>query len=145
MKKVFVVLGSVGIVLFGCVTLLGIAWYVASQPPAFSQSPPIYPNTQNLSTQEVHLPAQEYGEYTYKIVQFTSADAPDPILNFYRQQLDNAGWRRDTYHPPRPNVVEYVQYGSGRSPPMYTIIVTATQQITTQTEVEIHLILHPGY
>jgi hypothetical protein len=66
-------------------------------PPASIKEPPAYPG--GSAMEERNLGPEDSTLNIYRSLTFTTPDAPDKVLDFYREQLETDGWRTEEFQP----------------------------------------------
>jgi hypothetical protein len=66
-------------------------------PPASTQNPPAYPGV--TAVEERALGPEDNILGIFRSVSFTTTDAPEKVLAFYREKLEADGWRTEKFQP----------------------------------------------
>ncbi len=112
-------------------------------PPKSTQTPPPYPNGQQVTSQAIQQSLRDVSGQTYKIVSFQTTDNTAAVRAFYRAALSGEGWQLGN-PAPDPDTQRFVWYRSSRSPPMYIFDLTTKAPANGGTDVEVKLSWMPG-
>ena len=105
-------------------------------PPASTQNPPAYPGVSKV--EERTLGPEDRILNIYKSVTFTTPDAPEAVLVFYREQLVTDGWKVEEFQPdPQALLFRWESYE--QPPAVYRMDVQARRTKSGATEVRIDL------
>lgn len=110
-------------------------------PPASIQNPPAYPGVAKLEDRA--LGPEDSILNIYKSVTFTTTDAPEAVLKFYREQLEKEGWKTEEFQPD-PQALLFKWESFEHPPAIHWLDVQARKGDNGATNVRIDLRDGPG-
>ena len=124
---------------WGLVAIVGLVFVLVGcsrEAPGSTRSLLVYPGAGEV--RERVLGADDDLLGIYKAVTFSTRDAPEAVLKFYRDKLTEEGWEVDTFQPD-PEALTFRWQDFGEPPATYLMDVAVRAGDAGGTDVEVEM------